>query len=204
MVKKITIIGNAPLSWNFFRVIRLIDSSDIVIRMNLCNNLGRKTGSKIDILGLINRGTPANDLVSKNTKLENKIKQQLKEIWFSRPSREWEFDTENVKQYHLPNDVSEEVLIAQELSKTNASIRYLSVMGFRHLLGIVNGNNVYRYEPSTGLSIIHMLLSDSLYTSFDKYLIGFTWQGWHGHNWKAEKDYLHSLQDSGVINLKYN
>lgn len=209
-MKKLILIGNAPLNYNLIRwfdkTLIHINNADYVIRMNACKNIGWRTGKRIDILGLINRGTPANEFAVNKIRLGKNITNNVKEVWFTRPSEnDWEGNCKVNSYYKLPEDVSKNIISKQFLNNKNEiKLSFISATSFFKLLTIVNKHEEYKYEPSTGLCIIDLLITSKKFADYEKFIIGFTWKGWAGHNWKLEKEYLYYLHEKRLINLTLN
>ena len=192
---RLVIIGNGIVQKNRFmrrfgiptKFSRWIDSSEKVIRFNEMKNLSRGTGNKTDILVLINRGKPAVKFCERLL-LPRKVVSKISELWFSRP-----LNTERLK---LP-DRSEDILSFQNLNK-DISIKSPELMEYFELQDHLVD------EPSSGLVAISMILNDNRFKNWDIHLLGFGWEGWHGHDWEKEKAYCLQLIEQGRIKLKKN
>ena len=54
---------------------------------------------------------------------------------------------------------------------------------------------------STGFIALFYFLHHPNYQSHDIYLNGFSFEGWVGHNWDVEKQYIHQLVQDGKVFL---
>jgi hypothetical protein len=55
------------------------------------------------------------------------------------------------------------------------------------------------YCPSTGIVAIEHVLSCPDFASFDKHIVGFTFEGWDGHPWNAERALIAAHVDAGAL-----
>lgn len=54
--------------------------------------------------------------------------------------------------------------------------------------------------PSTGFIAISYFLKSPLFRDYQIFLAGFSWQGWHGHAWDAERRQIeHYVQQGRVV-----
>lgn len=97
----------------------------------------------------------------------------------------------------MPIDKSIDIIRFQNLK--NKDIHYIQGKYYLELINLLNSGNEIRYEPSSGLCIIFQILNTPNFFSYEKYLIGFTWEGWHGHNWEFEKEYCLTLAKKGEL-----
>lgn len=166
-----------------------IQSSEIVVRFNDIKNFGRGFGRRTDILVLINRGRPSIRL-SQRQKISPLKTQMVGELWFSRPKEDLYFDKEDA----LLEDRSEEILTYQSL--LGRQVKYINNDQYRQLLNLTGDA-----EPSSGLCALFMCLNDSRFRDHHIYLTGFSWTGWEGHNWEAEKAYCLHLEEHGKLSI---
>ena len=57
------------------------------------------------------------------------------------------------------------------------------------------------YIPSTGLLVLVYYLNNELFKEFEVSIIGFTWEGWKGHNWDKEKSIMEQFEKNGFIKI---
>lgn len=200
MKKRLVIIGNYPIEKKRFffkpdnKLANWIDSSDYVVRMNLCSSFDQGTGTKTDCVGIVNVGIPAIEFAYKN-RINPLVIQQAETILFSRPKARFV----NESNAHFPEvcqqDMSSYIISFQELrGKKN---EYISTPFFLELNKIVGT----RYIPSTGVAVVKYFLENKEFMMFEKYLVGFSWEGWSGHNWEAEKEYAFKCQSEGKLKI---
>lgn len=198
-MKTLVLVGNYPtgkLIFKFYRKIYkdytdLVDNADFVIRINRTPNYNLGTGKKSTILGIVNRGTPASEF-SSSIHLNRKVLKEVKEIWFTRPSPcEWDEAKTAYSPFNLPKDKSEEIITFQGIE--NKDLFYIEKSQYEIMLKLVNNNSdKFIFEPSSGFCLLYKILHEKRFQDFKIYLIGFSWEGWKGHNWKFEKKFIHS------------
>lgn len=195
--KRVVLVGNAPIKTNVFNKKFLpgfIDDSEVVIRINSADNYSKGTGEKSDILGVINIGEPAIQF-SYRKRINKYVKKDISSLWFSRP-------------LNLYDSAEIEILAQEELSKHILSFQELNHIPFHaiskekyqsisKMVSPADGGDIY--DPSTGLCILYMMLSAEEFIGLKKYIVGFTWEGWAGHNWEVEKKICLDLHQQGEI-----
>lgn len=194
-MKNLVIVGNFPTGKLFYKLYKkiykdysdLVDNADCVIRMNRTPNYALGTGKKTTILSLINRGTPADSFAS-NIRLNSKVLRKAEEIWFTRPSvLEWEKKGMKYLKYKIPKDKSQNIIDFQKIN--NKKITYIQGVKYKELLHFVNENH-FVFEPSSGFCVLNRVLEEERFMGYKIFLIGFSWEGWYGHNWKLEKKFV--------------
>lgn len=184
-MKKLVIIGNAPVKKHFFSIkaknyASFVNKADLVIRMNKCQNYRKGTGKKTDVLALINRGKPARRL-STSFEIKKEITKNCSEIWFTRPQ-----NLPEKNPFELMPDESDKLLNYQILQ--NKKTEFISWDLYLELLQKINNSaEKTLFEPSSGWCIIEKILKEKRFETYEKYLLGFTWEGWQGHAWEIEK-----------------
>jgi hypothetical protein len=53
--------------------------------------------------------------------------------------------------------------------------------------------------PSTGYIATSYFLNNPLFRNYQIFLAGFSWQGWHGHAWNAERQQIEKLAQQGRV-----
>lgn len=173
-----------------------IDESDLVIRINIAKNHGGLHGSKTDVLALVNVGSPAVEFSSVYS-IKSNVKSETREIWFTRPKG---FRIRK-SIFSYKSDVSNEILRFQGIN--DILTKYIDSELYDRLLDSVNlgRSGSVLFEPSSGLCVIGMALSDSRFIDYKKYIVGFTWEGWHGYNWLREIELCQRYADLGEITI---
>ncbi len=184
--RRMIILGNAPMQMDMSEY---IDSSDVVVRFNECQNYGLGTGHKADILCINNFGQPAEEWIKDQTFFRLPFIDQVKEIWLPRTPSILEH-RKSVRDRHFDvarfRDLGEELVNKNRLTskvierfsdKRNAeildSLKKLSSEEFR--------------EPSTGILAIAHAVASPRFAHLNKVILGFTFEGWKGHPWKGER-----------------
>jgi len=219
--KTLVIVGNAPLDRDFSEI---IDSCDCVIRFNNCKNYIINSGKKTDILILNNTG----NLSSQNTlnlMLKNRTKEEIKNelpymknvkhVWFIRPDmiflngfiknmfpKDNAFRDKELASFKIigTRDLITEMIKAQKISKNKVRVitkhLYMRVWDKLILYGTADA-----IVPSTGVLGIEMILDDPNFHDYEKYIVGFSWKGWNGHPWQAEKLLVNKYIKNGTLTV---
>lgn len=123
---------------------------------------------------------------------------EVSSIWFTRPSSSDIKDLiATYPELNLPKDNSSEIIRYQNLKEKE--INYIQGKNYLSLLKLLNSEKGLEYEPSSGFCIIFQVINHPKFFNYEKYLIGFTWEGWHGHNWKFEREYCLNLANKGEL-----
>ena len=192
--KRVVLVGNAPIKTNVINrklLSTFIDDSDVVIRINSANNYSKGTGNKSDILGILNIGDPAIEF-SYRKKVDKYVKENISSIWFSRPLNL--YDNSNIL---VKKELSKYILDFQQLSHVPSHA--ISKDQYQYLSKQVSPADGNGIDPSSGFCFLHMMLSDERLKGLKKVIVGFTWEGWDGHNWEIEKKICLDLQNNGDI-----
>ena len=221
--KSLVIVGNASLDSDFSEI---IDSCDCVVRFNDCRNYNINSGIKTDILILTNTGDPSTHQTLK-VMLKNRTKAEVKEelpylknikqVWFVRPDLVFLY---NFFKNNFPNDhnnrnqelkelelikqrnIVSEIINAQKIQKIKITIiskeMYNSTWEKLLFSEPIDANAIM---PSTGSLGVEMILDNPIFDNYEKYIVGFTWEGWNGHLWQAEKALIHNYIKNGVLKI---
>lgn len=198
MNKRIVIVGNAPrpavltkrepLDWH--RLSRFIDESDCVVRFNNVRNQAEEwTGRRTDILYMRGQGKPAyefaaNKIVFNQVDAPRRVVIVIDLYDYLRP---------NIDRHAFTN-YSEQ--IAAKNAFANWSILDDAVVSSARDLLQREGSPL---TPSLGFTAMVDLLGDPRHADFDKYVAGFAFAGWKGHNWIIEKRIFEKWMASGAI-----
>jgi hypothetical protein len=196
---RVAIVGNASVRKDWGGI---IDACNFVVRFNGCQTRGAGTGDRIDALALCNSAPdPTSRLMSFS---HGDAFEAAGEIWLTRN----------------PN------LYQEYLSKAEAKqFRYTDIYRadpaeyLRHLQSIAKSYRIFEPEveirlraaiadaaprrrwlvPSTGaLALTHCL---SHFPQSEIVLTGFSFEGWAGHPWLAERRHLLNLAKAGRVTL---
>lgn len=193
--KRVVLVGNAPIKTNVINrklLSGFIDDSEVVIRMNCASNYSKGTGKKTDILGVLNIGDPAIEF-SYRKKINKYVKKDISSVWFSRPLNL--YDSSKIL---TQDELSGHILNFQELNHIPThAISKEQYQSISKMISPANGGN--SNDPSTGFCILHMMLLAEEFKGLKKFIVGFTWEGWVGHNWEIEKKICLDLHKNGDI-----
>lgn len=203
MRKKIAIVGNAPINYDLSD---MIDSCDIVVRFNEYPRWGNHSGRKTDVLCVCNTGTPAEKMSTNRMILNAPFYHSSLEVWFPR--------NEDVHQSHIVKYCAKfnQAKYYKDLSGMLINSNQLSadqVISFSPELNDTAFNKLMKVAkwpfivPSTGFLTMEYILNEPRFSDYDKSLVGFSFRGWRGHPWEAEKaitlDYTHTRSDFHYI-----
>ncbi len=219
--KSLVIVGSAPLDSDFSEI---IDSCDCVVRFNNCKNYNVNSGRKTDILILTNTGNPFKQATLKfmlKKREKDEVKTELpylhsaKYIWFIRPnllflrayykhicSKNNAFLNQELKHFDIigQRDIIAEIINAQKIPKKRVT-SITEKMYIHTWKKLISYGATDALMPSTGLLGIEMILDNPSFRNHEKYIIGFTWQGWKGHPWQLEKRLVEKYIENGVLKV---
>lgn len=183
----IFLVGNGPTS----DLNDIIDRADLVVRMNTVPTFGKTTGTKTDILVLVNTGSPGLELLSLKGVMSNPAFKLAREIRL--PVCPERAAVRRAAHPERSNQMSEwSHLTKHEVYRDK-------------IITNVHGHIAAKLEaklnspvPSTGMTI-----TEQFVTNFQRghkiHLCGFEHKGWDGHPWEAEKALTNSYVDQGLI-----
>ena len=91
-----------------------------------------------------------------------------------------------------------EIIDAQKLSEEKISV-ITEDMYIRTWERLLSFGATDAIMPSTGLLGIEMILDDQSFNDYEKYIIGFGWEGWKGHPWHLEKMLIEDYINNGIL-----
>lgn len=183
--QRVVIVGNGPVQRDFSS---FIDSSDVVVRFNDPTHLRTSfVGTRTDVLCLA-----CNDHVlaqsARPDGINPDVARSVSEIWFKRIERK--ADTLKILDVH------------QLHSKI---IRYISIE-FRDklmakLIDLQPAPDLLPDNacPSFGITAVETFVTSPEYSNTNLFLIGFSWEGWHGHPWSAEMKLCQQYADNHFL-----
>jgi hypothetical protein len=180
--------GDAFADWR--RIGAFIDSADFVVRFNAIRNQTQAwTGRRTDRLYLRGQGSGGRLFARCGVPFYAIDKpRELVVVVDLRP-------------YPRPNDDVYELVDYEE----PIARRHSFATTFRLDQGVIaEAQRLVQAEscplmPSLGFVALAHLLNDSSFTRHDKYLLGFTAEGWNGHPWAVEKRLIDRWLASGVL-----
>ena len=203
-MKMLSIIGNGIVSKD---ISKTVDSSDAVVRFNNLDNYNLNTGTKTSIWVLSSNKIILGNLIQNHKTITEKTNQTLtdsfllsKKILFSIPTffpfkNKFEMEKyrteryESVKEFWRQLGLSEMSYDIVEFPK-------------KFLLDLKPEKWLMKYQcPSNGYLITRFLRESPEYSDYKIKLAGFSWEGWEGHPWEFEKEYLMRMQNKELIEI---
>lgn len=188
-MKKLFIIGNAPDQEN---ISELIQQNDCVVRFNHpSDDLLRKYGSKTDILFTINTWKFIQKRVQNHLN-DEKWLNDCQEVKLA-------YHPSILKEFHHHPSLFSYLFKGKRIDGSALALDYfgpkfpVSYMSRQHYLDCckllqITQNDMSKYFPSTGFIAIYYFLKR--HPNIHIYIHGFSWQGWEGHKWDAEKNII--------------
>lgn len=179
------IVGNGPLADN---AADAIDAADLVIRFNDCASAGQG-GQRTDIVAVCNTGRPAKWMLSSPEWRSNAAVRSATEIWSVRDPRKFAVlrETLGLAQPELEDfcdDYTDAFAIfARDSGKTHVVIDQAIHADVDAALKL-EGAEPY-VVPSSGMIVVTEMLGR--YPHDDIVLAGFSYTGWPGHPFAAER-----------------
>lgn len=175
---------------------KFINQADIIIRMNNIKNIGVKgIGSRTNILAIMNTGKPKYLM---NNKFPQLILKDLEEILFVVPPEEIDSITPSKNSNH-GIQFADKILKHQGWCDMRASFTdYDQMLQLFEKLKFISGRD---FMASTGLRVIEHVLSQQRFHDYKIYLVGFSFEGWSGHAFEAERAYVQELLDKKNLHV---
>ena len=200
MPTRIAIVGNAPTDEDRSS---LIDGADYVVRFNNAFGYGGVTGMRIDELYLINCGGQplewlrsdafwSRDYLARTSCISLPLAAQNR-----RPSLAI-IDNDNGRSVDGLNFEWEMRAVLRPLGKTVRTLAPATVTAARSALR-ASGADSAEINPSTGYLAAFTCLERCARDTIVE-LYGFTFVGWGGHSWDAEKAWVLDQQIKGRLN----
>lgn len=196
---RIAIVGNAPVRKDWGDI---IDACDFVIRFNGCQTRRAGTGDRIDVLALCNSApSPTARLMSFS---HGDAFEAADEIWLTRnPDLYQTYLSEaEAKEFRYTDiyraDPTEYLSYLHGLGKSYRIFESDIEIRLRNAILEVAPRRRW-LVPSTGaLALTHCL---SHFAESEIVVTGFSFEGWAGHPWLAERRYLLNLAEAGRVTL---
>lgn len=191
MSKRLVIIGNAPLATDCSGI---VDSSDFVVRFNLCVSFGENTGTRTDALCLNNTGKPARQLARGALLKQAPFNESVEEIWFPRPRQSpLRRLVERLKPLHSDLEYGDEIIRSHGWH--DKRVEYLLETSQQELWKKLLAQGIPTVtprKPSSGIIAIEYVLSERRFAEYEKLMLGFTFKGWKRHPWELERRLVES------------
>ncbi|EJM99342.1 glycosyltransferase family 29 protein [Phyllobacterium sp. YR531] len=199
-VKRIVIVGNGPVEPGLADA---IDRADLVIRFNEANIQPDLTGTKTDILFLMNSGKSMQARLETPAYWQEPFVLDAKEIILP-------YHPSIVKHYHpRPNFLSR--IKGRKADWTAETLKKIEALGKKatiisadfyyetcRILDISQSelNSVF---PSSGLLAIRYTIETFRLDSTRVEFCGFSWQGWKRHSWGNEQRWVDEQVNLGKL-----
>ncbi len=194
--KKIILIANSD---HTFDINSLISADDLIVRFNLPKKSTLlSTGCRTDLLFLAN----SVDVVQKKLKPNSQFIQFLSSI----PNAFkiiFPYSDDLIK-LNKPLYKKKKFIFFKKLSTNFNNIEYLSFLrNFGYHVEVMPDHYYLELKTqvdpdtknilSTGILAAHFFLKNPEYQDYQVYLHGFSFEGWDGHAWDKEKNYINHL-----------
>ncbi|RKE83942.1 hypothetical protein DFO46_0701 [Rhizobium sp. AG855] len=185
--RQIMIVGNGPVDDG---VDVLIDSGDLVIRFNGSRNFGA-AGRKTDVIAVCNTGRPGAAMVADPAWRNSEAVSGTAEIWSVRdPGKFAELKPQLAITHPELDDFCDDY--------TDGFATFAAANGKQHRIITRAAHDALDAElmaldaepyvvPSSGMVVVHAILSDPGYADDTVILAGFGHAGWGGHPFAAER-----------------
>jgi hypothetical protein len=197
--RQIMIVGNGPVDCG---VAALIDAADLVIRFNGCRNFGA-AGRKTDIIAVCNTGRPGAAMLADPNWRDSEAVNATAEIWSVRdPDKFAAMRPELAVTHPELDDFCDDY--------TDGFAAFASANGKHHRIitravheDLDRALEAYApgpyVVPSSGMVVVHAILSDPAHADDTIILVGFGHTGWDGHPFDAESRLTDQLIASGRL-----
>lgn len=196
----VALVGNARSmrDWS-----ERIDACDIVLRMNNAYGFGDLTGKKVTHLSLINCGGQMHEWLEDENFLSRSYVVGADAIIFPiHPGKDELIDPPLTPAECASQDGMNYAVQATRHFRANGKrVTTLAVDLFLAALKVLGAERPARDgpAPSTGLlSLLHLLQQ---FPEEPINVFGFTFDGWNGHNWDAERRFFKACERDRMITL---
>lgn len=199
MTRTIMIVGNGDIEP---RVAQRIDFADVVIRFNGSRNFDR-AGSRTDVVAVCNTGRPAKAMVNDVAWRDSVPVQDCGAIWSVRdPQKFQQIKPGVLAAFPELDDFFDDY--------TEAFEAFAQVSGKEHVVFPASLHDGVDAEltafqpppyvvPSSGLMVMAHVLKDPAYAGDEIAFAGFSHQGWDGHPFEAERQWVNAYVTSGRL-----
>lgn len=189
--KRLVIVGNSPLPEN---ARERIDAADAVMRFNQPPHSVEEAGFKTDVLFVSNAGNPMQRRLENSSYPRSPVFMAAKEVVFS-------YSPEVIRRYHpKPNLLSRLRGRKSDWTRQASALfegagKPVTIMSTQfyveccEILGIAEAER-RRLFPSSGFIGFRYGLQKFPAPEWSIDILGFTWEGWAKHPWKAEREWI--------------
>jgi len=193
MARRVVIVGNGEIGEGLGDT---IDSADLVIRFNDCRSVGAG-GGRTDIVAVCNTGRPGKAMLDDAGWMCNRAVWLASTIWCVRDPQKFAAMRAPLAQTHPELDD-----FCDDYTDGFADYARQNGKDF-HIIPAATHEAVDRelaafsstpyVVPSSGAIVIAEFLAHYRQPSDDLFLAGFGHQGWDGHPWDAEREWVNGL-----------
>lgn len=205
MARRVVIVGNGEIGEGLADT---IDAADLVMRFNDCRSVGAG-GGRTDIVVVCNTGRPGKAMTESAAWACNKSVWLASTIWCVRDPAKFNALAEVILRDHPElDDFCDDYTdgFANYARDNGKDFHIISAATHDALDGTLAAYGPGPYVvPSTGAVAIAEFLAHYRKPGDQLFLAGFGHQGWDGHPWAAERDWIDDLiQDGQVSRLSIN
>ncbi|UXN03985.1 MULTISPECIES: glycosyltransferase family 29 protein [unclassified Bartonella] len=197
------IVGNGDLSRDFSAE---INNADYVLRFNEPRMLGGWAGLKTDCLMLANSGKPMQTKLYDSAFIVSPFFEAARELIFV-------YHPNIMRRYFKRPLITSRLLKGRKVDWTAEAIKILgeagkpiTIMPPQFYLSAcrdigIEGEGLYKQFPSTGYLGMWRTLKRFWPAEWQINIIGFGFEGWKRHNWDAERQWVETRMEEGVLTL---
>jgi len=193
MRRRIMIVGNGDIGEGLADI---IDSADLVMRFNDCRSVGAG-GGRTDIVAVCNTGRPGKAMTAESNWACNKSVWLASSIWCVRdPAKFKAMRPEILRDHSELDDFCDDYTDGfADYARQNGKDFHIIPAATHDALD--QALAAYELEPyvvpSTGAVAIAEFLAHYRKPDDQIFLAGFGHQGWDGHPWQAERQWVNDL-----------
>jgi hypothetical protein len=195
-MRDVVIVGNGPPRAGYAD---RIDAADFVVRFNGCTFMGRGAGGRLDALSLVTGKVPAAGYLHPTTKADRLRRERLLRLGSAVGELFVPMADDN------PDAVEKCRAVVDELRRSFGWMDrpYKELIWTRtedmDLYGS-QGRPLGR-QPSSGMIVVRKLLDLPGFRDAKMTLVGFSWEGWSGHDWAAEEAFCRRMAAAGRLQI---
>lgn len=183
--KRIILVGNAPIMINE----ATINGYDFVIQFNSCPNIANDVVVKTDVVCITNGRYPTQEMLRSKV-FDNKILfQSIKAVYIPTPN-----GGERLPDKDYPTD-----RLINHFKPKGIPVIQVDVGFYNDIRAEFDANGQYEKLPSTGFIALRHILASGIYDDWEIHMVGFTFEGWYGHSWDYEKEFVKRMVNDGRV-----
>ncbi|MGY6409639.1 MAG: hypothetical protein ACXIUV_01235 [Alkalilacustris sp.] len=195
--REIAIVGNGPVEAD---VSAHVDRADLVIRFNAAGNWGGPTGRKFDVWVISNSNTHGRIGIGP---LRPGLSDMPQEIWFTRNATAMALreapDRKDIGTDGFYSDSSRSIIARNRLSQPCWAISQSGWIRATREIAMHSDRRMEALHPSSGILTVLYCLHNVADVRIG--ICGFSFSGWEGHDWQAERRLVASLVESGRLTV---